>query len=258
MYHSCLLIDVGRDPDRPRPGRLWLRNRYHVHQRLCMAFPSDPRKTADPEFLQPFKPEDFAREIDGAPQVRVERRPNAGFLFRIDRHPSGAVVIIVQSAVRPDWEYAFHNVKHLLKPEHLLAAEAAVREFDPSFTNGDSLRFRLTANPTRKIDTKTGPDGKKNHGRRVPVRADGLYNWLARKGAANGFSVGEGAVVIQTGYAYAKKPTDREGQKLFAVSYEGRLTVTDAARFREALIQGIGSAKGYGFGLLSAVPAGGN
>ena len=44
MYLSCLLIDVGDNPDRPRPGRLWLRNLYHVHQRLCMAFPS-ARKT---------------------------------------------------------------------------------------------------------------------------------------------------------------------------------------------------------------------
>ncbi len=42
MYLSSLLIDVGDNPDRPRPGRLWLRNLYHVHQRLCMAFPSDP------------------------------------------------------------------------------------------------------------------------------------------------------------------------------------------------------------------------
>ena len=50
MYLSCLLIDVGDDPDRPRPGRTWLRNIYHVHQRLCMAFPSRERMEADPPF----------------------------------------------------------------------------------------------------------------------------------------------------------------------------------------------------------------
>ena len=59
MYLSCLLINVGDNPDHPRPGRLWLRNLYHVHQRLCMAFPSASRKADDPDFLRPFKPEDF-------------------------------------------------------------------------------------------------------------------------------------------------------------------------------------------------------
>ena len=61
MFLSCLFIDVGANPDRPRPGRMWLRNLYHVHQRLCMAFPSAPRISEDPGFLKPFKPEDFAK-----------------------------------------------------------------------------------------------------------------------------------------------------------------------------------------------------
>jgi hypothetical protein len=53
MYLSHLMIEVGSDPDRPRPGRLWLRNMYHVHQRLCMAFlpPVSKKNKDDPEFL---------------------------------------------------------------------------------------------------------------------------------------------------------------------------------------------------------------
>jgi CRISPR system Cascade subunit CasE len=35
------------------------------------------------------------------------------------------------------------------------------------------------------------------------------------------------------------------------VQFEGDLEVTDAAAFRAALAQGIGSGKAYGFGLLS-------
>ena len=82
MYISCLLIDVGDNPDRPRPGRLWLRNLYHVHQRLCMAFPSSSRKCGDPEFLAPFAPEDFGNQ-----HVHVKREAASGFLFRIDPQP---------------------------------------------------------------------------------------------------------------------------------------------------------------------------
>ena len=82
MYLSALLVDVGTDPDRPRPGRLWLRNLYRVHQRLCMAFPSAARKPDDPHFLKPFKPQDFG--TSKPKQVHVARRTDAGFLFRID------------------------------------------------------------------------------------------------------------------------------------------------------------------------------
>ena len=93
MFLSCLLIDTGINPDRPRPGRMWLRNLYHVHQRLCMAFPSAPRISEDPEFLKPFKPEDFGKK-----QVHVKREADSGFLFRIDPEPDGRAVILVQSA----------------------------------------------------------------------------------------------------------------------------------------------------------------
>ena len=148
MFLSALLIDTGTDPDRPRPGRLWLRNRYRVHQRLCMAFPSAARIAADADFLQPFVPGDFA---DG--QVRVARGDTAGFLFRIDTKPGGGVVILVQSAIQPDWTYAFHNAP-------LLAAPAQVIPFDPRFARQERLRFRLLANPTKRCTRQScEPDG---------------------------------------------------------------------------------------------------
>ena len=107
MYQSLLMIELGRNPDRPRPGRLWLRNRYHVHQRLCMAFPSALRKSGDGEFLKPHVPEDFA-----AGQVHVERDKDSGFLFRIDILPNARAMIVVQSAVEPDW--IIHNARGIL------------------------------------------------------------------------------------------------------------------------------------------------
>ena len=41
----------------------------------------------------------------------------------------------------------------------------------------------------------------------------------------------------------------------FAVKFEGELVVTDPTRFAETLKNGIGSAKGFGFGLLSVARA---
>ncbi|MFH1737512.1 MAG: type I-E CRISPR-associated protein Cas6/Cse3/CasE [bacterium] len=241
MYISHLLIDVGNNPDRPRPGRLWLRNLYHVHQRLCMAFPSDPRLKDDPEFLKPFNPEDF-----GNGHVCVTREPDTGFLFRVDPLSGGRVMLLVQSAIWPKWDYAFQNVPFLSACE--------VKPFDAAFENGQRLRFRLVANPTRKICTKTGADGRRRHGKRVPVPTDQLFDWLARKAKESGFSINTGSTTIQPGYVYANRKPDSKGQRLRSVLYEGILTVAIADKFNSTLIQGVGPGKAFGFGLLSVAP----
>jgi CRISPR system Cascade subunit CasE len=248
MYLSCLLIDAGGNPDRPRPGRLWLRNLYHVHQRLCMAFPSASKISDDADFLKPFKPEDF-----GSKQVHVPRGTRAGFLFRIDPQPGGRAVILVQSAVKPNWDYAFRNACHLL------ACTPQVRPFDPHFESHQRLRFRLVANPTKKTGTlsKEERQAKKEgrHGTRVPVPTDRLYQWLADRAESAGFTVDQDSTAVQPGYIYWSKMQNGSGQRLRSVRYDGVLTVTDPARFQETLVEGIGSAKGFGFGLLSVALA---
>lgn len=240
MYLSCLLIDVGTNPDRPRPGRLWLRNLYHVHQRLCMAFPSPARLSDDKDFLKPFEPEDFGRK-----QVHVRRGTDAGFLFRVDLQPGSRAVIVVQSAVKPDWQYAFRNA------DYLLAAPPLVKLLDVRFAKDQRVRFRLVANPTRKTDTKSGPDGKRRNGRRVPVATDRLHEWLALRADTAGFLIDGDVITIQPGYVYVDKTLNGKGQRLRSARYDGILKVTDPARFRETVIRGIGPGKAYGFGLLS-------
>jgi CRISPR system Cascade subunit CasE len=294
MYLSWLLIDLGDNPDRPRPGRLWLRNLYHVHQRLCMAFPSEDRKSCDKHFLEPFRPADF-----GGKQVHVRREADSGFLFRIDpqawcdacgdlNQAGGRAVILVQSAVRPDWEYAFHNAGYLL------AAPPEVKLFEPRIAAGQRLRFRLVANPTKKIDTIRQQERQRytkeelgriegRHGRRVPVPSSEelsewrnehpngdarafissrLLDWIESKAEPSGFSLEQ--VSVQPSYTYWKKPEERnkerpEDQKIDtgrrrSVRYDGTLAVTDPALFRETIIRGIGPGKAFGLGLLSVAP----
>lgn len=254
MYLSTLLINVGDHPDRPRPGRSWLRNVYRVHQRLCMAFPSEERKQSDKDFLKPYKPEDF-----GYHQVHTPRRKDAGFLFRIDPIPGGRAVILVQSAVEPDWDFAFHNAMFLL------SAPPDIKPFDPQFSIGQKLRFRLTANPTKKIDTKSGPDGKKRNGRRVPVRPENFLGWLVQKSIQSGFSIMSDNIIIQRSYIFFHKPNTQQENYLSEISpgkgdyqarlrlvrYDGVLTIDDINLFHLAIERGIGSGKAFGFGLLS-------
>ncbi len=261
MYLSCLLIDTGENPDRPRPGRLWLRNLYHVHQRLCMAFPSAERAAADPHFLKPWDPADFPEQrhladrpteevgLGALRQVHAPRDDRRGFLFRIDPQPRARVAILVQSALEPDWDYAFHNAGYLL------AAAPEVKPFSPRFTMGQHLDFRLLANPTRKIDTKTRPNGERSNGNRLPVSDDQLYPWLARRADAAGFTVDEAATTIHTGYVYVNKAREDRGQRLRSARFDGLLEVTDPQRLVEAVASGIGSGKAFGFGLLSLARA---
>jgi len=237
MFLSLLLVNVGDDPDRPRPGRLWLRDVYRVHQRLWMAFPDAERRLEDPFFLGAW---------DG-PATPEPKRREAGFLFRIER--DGSPRILVQSAKRPDWEYAFQNAAHLL------AAPPETKTVELQFEPGQHLRFRLLANPTKRLrkdscDSPGQPVDEKWVGKRVAVKSDGLENWLSRRAQRAGFHVTQLAG-IQPGYVYVNKG---EALRYRSAQYEGILEITDPDHFGDTLIRGIGPAKSFGFGLLSVAP----
>jgi CRISPR system Cascade subunit CasE len=264
-----------------------------------MAFPSEERKSDDGHFLESFNPDDF-----GKGQVHVKRADDSGFLFRIDpeqqccregsheRSLRGRVVILVQSAqtavnpdpLKPDWDYAFQNAPYLL------AARPEVKEFNPSFVKGQRLRFRLLANPTKKIDTIRQEERQRHtkeelrqiegrNGRRVPVPSseelrawreknpkgdertfislrllDWLAEWRVRPDESPGFSIDNDSTTVQAGYVYVNKARDGEGNRLRSVRYQGVLQVTDPDKFRNTLLRGIGAGKAFGFGLLSVAP----
>lgn len=245
MYLSHLLVNVGDNPDRLRPGRAWLRNRYRVHQRLCMAFPSAERLKTDTEFLKPYNPDDFAQG-----HVHVKRNPESGFLFRIDPLLGNRVAILVLSALEPDWDYAFQNARYLLA-----APSSEPKPLRVKTNIGTQFRFLVEVNPTKKTATLPKEDRMNKvegrHGKRVAVLPDEFESWFDMRSKQGGFRV-ERMDNIHAGYAYFNKTGKKgEGQKLRSVRYEGLLEVTDPDVFRKTLISGIGPAKAFGFGLLS-------
>jgi CRISPR system Cascade subunit CasE len=183
-----------------------------------------------------------------------------GILFRIDIHSrTGIPSLLVQSNVKPDWQYLEEMPNYLDSPPECKSIE---KNYD-LLSNGQALAFRLRANVTKKIDTKSGPDGERRNGRRIPLRTpEEQIQWLKRKGAEAGFVLMEVSIadevkdiriMSERDVEFEKKKT---GQKVTygSVLFEGKLRITDADAFRKTLMNGVGPAKSYGFGLFSIAP----
>lgn len=181
------------------------------------------------------------------------RREN-GLLWRLDRTDAGHV-LLVQSAVAPDWGYL---------PDDYLAAAAEARPMDAVFeaiTDGRALAFRCTANPTRIVRDPKAP--KEERGRRVALHDEkSRLGWIARKGEQHGFVIpatADGAMAVDVvplppAIGYKGSSSRRNKITVSPAQFDGRLVVTDAEAFAEAVRTGIGRAKAYGCGLVSLAP----
>lgn len=192
-------------------------------------------------------------------------RHTQGVLFRLEEYSSHSE-LLVQSKVEPDWSSLPNDY---LAIDWFGASPVEVKSMDGllgGLTAGQILRFRLRANPTRRIDTLSAPDGSRRHGRRVPLRQEEARRlWLARRAEQAGFAVLEAALQVprlvesrhERVQGVRPSPLDRSTTQrvtLEGVTFDGILRVVDAPRLREAVAEGVGPGKAYGFGLLSLAP----
>ena len=147
------------------------------------------------------------------------------FLFRVDVKERQVIVMLL-SAIPPRAESKFETKR--------IAA---------SFLGHDAYRFELRANPTfRRISDK----------RRIPIyNPVDLDQWFRRKLADIGCEV----LSIDIDHPHDEIFTkDGKRGKHVSANARGVLKVKDAARFAEGFQNGIGHAKGFGFGLLMLQP----
>lgn len=197
----------------PRSRQAWreIGQRYELHRTIMSAFPDD---------------------LDDDERV----------LFRVETDSrTDNMILLVQSHGKPDWSY-------LAEPQYdryLLSTDEPnpwVKQFDPNFAEGQMLYFRLRANPTVKRDGK----------RRGLYREEEQLDWLHRKAKAGGFQVagvriGDDKMIT----SWVKRPKKMHRLRFVSVQFDGVLRVIDPAKLRTSIEQGIGSAKSFGFGLLS-------
>jgi CRISPR system Cascade subunit CasE len=206
--------------------------------------------------------------LSAFPQANKDQggaRAEFGVLFRADADPrSGRITLLVQSLTEPDWSRL--NAKDYLLDDFDELENPAVKQVDEKYDalgEGARLRFRLRANPTKRLPLLIENRVGKERGKRVEIfREEEQLDWLRRKGEQHGFRLlaarvnpnvvnaranPEGKVI---GWRERSQPPMKFGSALF----EGELEITDAEKFRQTLADGIGSGKAYGFGLLSIAP----
>lgn len=164
----------------------------------------------------------------------VENAPHT--LYRVEENQ-----VLVQSSVQPDWSR--------LEPGYLhRPAEARSVDYRNQVKVGETLRFRLRANPC--INKKVGEtaDGKRVTKRMALLSIPEQLAWLHRQAERWGFSI-VGAMVSESGILYARKETSRI--TVGAATFDGHLTVGKPELLEQALLKGIGHGKALGLGMLS-------
>lgn len=189
------------------------RNPYNLHRQIWRLFPGEDRETRS----------------NG-------EESRQGFLFRVEDNPTGRPArLLVQSRHAPEAASGL--------------ALIGTREFQPQPVAGQRLAFLLTANPIKTItDTQreTKP-GKRSEKCRVPlIKEEDQRAWIARK--LDVAAEIETVSVLPHAPVYFRKGNC--GGKLATVTFEGILNVLDQEALVGLMENGVGSAKGFGCGLL--------
>ena len=164
-------------------------------------------------------------------------------LFRVDIDRDDTSAILVQSEKKPEWSF-LSGKDYLLENDD----NPAFKEYDPRLREGQRLRFLLRANPTVKKAFEVGKPSK-----RIGVyKEEDQIEWFRRKAAEGGFRP-DAFETLPKGKQASHRAGDTNTH--LCVEFVGVLTVADPEVFLETLRSGIGSAKGFGFGLLSIAPA---
>ncbi|TQN31180.1 CRISPR system Cascade subunit CasE [Haloactinospora alba] len=206
-----------------------------------------------------------AAVLAGFPELTSASSGEGRVLWRVDRGAKAKAFLYVVSQERPDYT---HLVEQAGWPT--LEGGWETSDYTPfleKLTAGDVWAFRLTANPVHKVrtcdgqeDTKTTPHITQHHQAEWLLQRQEKAGFrVVRKAAGDPHPDGEGErellVHDQRRLEFRKKRGDKSSVSLSAVTFDGRLEVTDPETLRRTLIHGLGRAKAYGCGLMTLAPS---
>lgn len=164
------------------------------------------------------------------------------FLTRIDTLEGAFRLWILSPSqpTRPDW----------CPPDSFV-----VKEIAPSFFSHPYYAFDLRVNPVKCLVQRNGQGERQRHGKRVPLtRPDELRAWIDRKGQAGGFQIVAGHPLEIGPMVKSHFRKEEQAACHGGVQFRGVLEVIDSNKFTETYHTGVGSAKGFGFGLFLLAP----
>lgn len=147
-----------------------------------------------------------------------------------------------------------------------------VKEYNPQLEAGERLHFSLRFNPIVKRRDENGRQQRIDlvQDRRIKLKEQGAsgserlkrleiaeevgVEWLMKRSEALGFELEQGenwSGLIVESYSQ-ERFQKRKGRKvvLSCMDVRGFATVTDPEKLKQALFNGVGCAKGFGFGML--------
>jgi CRISPR system Cascade subunit CasE len=174
-------------------------------------------------------------------------RSAAGLLFRVET-AANSVRVLIQSSIQPDLSRLPHRYGH--------AETTQLDGFLQQLTNGMTIRYRITANPSKQL--ARGHSGPGHPGQRVALRGAQAEAWWRKRADHVGLTLTnlvmlphQDLVGRQTGQiSKAGKGQIRHA----AAQYDGTATIRDVDTVRSAISNGVGRGKPYGCGLLSVAP----
>lgn len=128
-----------------------------------------------------------------------------------------------------------------LQPEH---GELLVKPVPDVFLTCDSYAFEIILNPVKR-DSKSSS--------LIPISRDDLPEWFSSKAPSLGFEIVKGTLTVKVNSVQRFKKDNAEVIHSSA-TFVGQLKVIDRPLFIKSFKEGIGRAKGFGFGLLQLMP----
>jgi len=177
----------------------------------------------------------------------------AGILFRVDESPrEQKITVLVQSHIAPDW--SFLNNQRDARGHVYLLQPAESKPLALKLAAGQTLAFRLRANPTKRLGKSAG----ERQGKRVGIfKEEEQLEWLRRKADAGGFRIVRALVSREDRIENAgaiPRGEQKHDLKMLSVQFDGVLQIANVNDFVKTIARGIGSGKAFGFGLLSLAP----
>ncbi|KAA8881882.1 type I-E CRISPR-associated protein Cas6/Cse3/CasE [Nocardia colli] len=195
---------------------------------------------------------------------------NERVLWRLDQDSPHRSSLLVLSRSKPSWD-------HIVEQAGWTGAEtpqAMTKSYEPVLervVEGAAFRFKLRASPTYATKKIAKPSESQRRqlakprprGVRLPHRTEEhQLAWFMERAVPRwGFAIvsterHEPMLAITERSRVTFRKGDRLSQQvtLHTAVYEGVLRITDPALAQVSLLQGVGTARGYGCGLISLAP----